>query len=554
MLYLNSDKYTCIEMLVQSHTNAKGTVEVSLKDGKEEMVKEAGKSNYKLLKFPLEKNRDYKLTIKDCNVSYAYLRGNEDIFEEGVCFVEIDEEIQLYPKNRLKEFYDTPIREQFHFGPFKNWSNDPAGLCWFQGYYHMFYQANPNEQTWSNMYWGHAVSKDLTHWVHLPFAFYPQDELLEKPELKGGAFTGSALCKDNKMELYFTRHIGFIEEEKGTLQYQVSTASYDGINFDKENVIIEKQENMSFHFRDPKIQICEGKSYIVIGSKLNDIPCILLYVMDESLKWKYVGPLLYDKEEGIATIECPDLFQIGDKYVAVGGLMAHKDRFGRLQGTRYYIGNFDNNELQVENTGLYDFGSDFYAVQSFEHEGRRIAIGWISDFYGEHINRKNGAFGSMSIPRELTIEENKLYIKPVKEIYDLFHEEIAFTAKENILIENIKGNSYYAKIELEADDEFEIILGEDKNKRISLNREGKEVEIKMKGTKSESVHFVSEIKAIKKIEIFVDRRVVEVFINDGEAAGTKLFYNINYDGSFKTKFKNPENVNKIQVYTMKSIW
>lgn len=560
MLCFNSDKYSSIEMIIKALPDCEGFVSLSLKDKNHMIVQKAGKFNYKFVKFSLEKNSDYILAVENCSISFAYLCGNDDIFDDGVCFVEIGDTFKLYPKNHLKEYYDAPYREQFHFAPFKNWNNDPCGLCFYKGYYHMFYQTNPNEQKWDNMYWGHAVSKDLIHWVHLPFAFYPQDELLDLPELKGGAYTGSSIIKDDKMELYFTRHLGFPEDENGTLQYQVYSESKDGISFAKDKVVIIKNKEMSYNFRDPKVQKINEEIYIVIGSKYHDTPCILLYKLGEANKWEFVGPLLYDSEATIETIECPDFFKLGDKYVAVGSLMKHKDNYGRVQSTRYYIGDFDGKELKVESKGLYDFGTDFYAVQSFEHKDRRIAIGWISDFYGEHIATTNGAYGSMTIPRELSVKNNLLYMKPIEEVYSLIKDKVIQAKEENIIAKNISGNSYYAKLELNdiqgelVDNDFEIIVGEDNNKAISLIRNSNTFEIKISGTKSESVKFVTEITKVEKIEVFVDRRVVEVFINDGEKAGCKLFYNSNQAGLFKTNFNNPKTIKEIQVFTMKSIW
>ena len=82
-------------------------------------------------------------------------------------------------KEEFSKFIDTPYREQYHFSPVVNWNNDPNGLCWFKGYYHLFYQLNPFEQEWNNMYWGHAASKDLVHWTHLPVVLEPQKEILD---------------------------------------------------------------------------------------------------------------------------------------------------------------------------------------------------------------------------------------------------------------------------------------------------------------------------------------------------------------------------------------
>ena len=104
---------------------------------------------------------------------------------------------EMLEKARKYEFIQgQQIKEEerpaFHITPYVGWMNDPNGLCWYQGYYHMYYQYNPHGQEWNNMYWGHAVSPDLVHWTHLPIVLEPQKEVLEQADmLKGGAFSGS---------------------------------------------------------------------------------------------------------------------------------------------------------------------------------------------------------------------------------------------------------------------------------------------------------------------------------------------------------------------------
>ena len=121
-------------------------------------------------------------------------------------------------KEEFLHFIDTPYREQYHFSPVVNWNNDPNGLCWFKGYYHLFYQMNPFGQEWNNMYWGHAASKDLVHWTHLPVVLEPQEEILDNLAIKGGAFSGSALPVGDEVYFYLTRHIGPQDDGWDTIQ------------------------------------------------------------------------------------------------------------------------------------------------------------------------------------------------------------------------------------------------------------------------------------------------------------------------------------------------
>lgn len=551
MYIFNSSKYSRIEIFLKSKENSQS--KIIIKEENQIAYEECGGNGYyKLLKFDLRRNTNYQIEFIASIISISYLCGNDDILDKGICFLDFGNNLKMYDSHCLKNFYDTAYREQYHFNAFKNWINDPNGLCWYKGYYHMYYQANPHAQAWDNMYWGHAVSKDLIHWLHLPYALEPQQELLQNKDLKGGAFSGSAVVLDDKIVFYLTRHIANCKQ---TVEYQTMTSSKDSIDFDEETKIIEyPNKDVASDFRDPKVFNFENKWHMVLGSKLKNIPSILHYISNDMKNWEYIGSLLEETTEGVSTIECPDLMEIGNKFVAVASLMSYTDKNGRIQPTKYYIGNLQDNKLIVENTGLYDFGTNFYAVQSFEHNGRRISIGWISDFYNEHRIIENGSCGSMSIPRELSIKNNNLYMKPIKEIYTLKDKLLANVTKNNLKLEEVEGNSYYANIKLNKQTDFDILLCGDNNSNIELIKKGNITELKTKGVNSEKVRFIANVNEVSSIEIFVDRRTVEVFINDGEAAGTKLFYTDNKNGVFKTNFYDIEAVQNIEVYSMKSTW
>lgn len=513
---------------------------------------------YNWFKMELEPEQNYEITLQDAEISMAYLSGNPDMMENGICYLEMNEgQITMLEGDRLSEFYNTPIREQYHFQPIKNWMNDPNGLCWYKGYYHMFYQANPHGQMWHNMYWGHAASKDLIHWVHLPFVLEPQEDILNRgdADIRCGAFSGSAVPTGDKVLFYLTRHMGPPQDGKGTVQYQTMAESSDMIHLEKEHVIIEeKPEGTGVDFRDPKVSVIDGTWYMVIGANKDGYPSMLLYVSEDGRNWSYLKPLLVEKsDKAITTFECPDFFPLDNQYVVMGAWMHHHDECGRYQMTRYYIGDFKEESFSVKHSGWLDFGSNFYASQSFEHAGRRIMIGWISDFYNEHVLYPNGVYGSMSIPRELHIKNGRLYMEPVAEIYELLEETI-YRGSDSKRSFRIPGNSYYAKLELASDTDFEILLGKTEKSRIALQKKDGITELVVKGTKSENIRFVADVAEVTQVEIFVDRRVVEVFLNGGEAAGTKLFYNESCEGVFEISVGEKDAVEMMQIYTMRSIW
>lgn len=550
---MNTGKYTRLELFARAR-EAGGSIRVISGDGECQRFP-GGEAYYEWIKVPVEKNHEYEIFCGECQVSLCYLSGCENILDEGVCYLEPDEKGRLIKKNEAK-WYDSPIREAYHFTPWKNWINDPNGLCWFQGYYHMFYQFNPHGQKWSHMYWGHAASKDLIHWTHLPIVLQPQKEILDHPEeLAGGAFSGSAVVQGDEVIFYLTRSQGLPVDGEETLQQQWMMKSSDMLHFTEEKLVIEKRPlGASFDFRDPKVLKEDGKWYMVLGSALNGKAAILLYESDDLENWDYTGPLLVEEEDGIRCVECPDFIELDGKYLAVGALMHHQDAFGRYQMSRYYVGDFKDGIFTEENRGWFDFSGNCYAMQSFEHEGRMISIGWISDFYGEHLEVENGACGSMTIPREMHIRDNRLYLTPVRETEALKTGSLYQGQGEEICLREITPNTYKAELEFCENIPFSICLSENDGSSMMLINDGEGLRIKTHGVKSEHVTFPADVDKVMKLEIFVDRRTTEVYVNDGEAAGTKLFYDTSDHGCFILHTDTPEGIKKAEIFGMRSIW
>ena len=221
---------------------------------------------------------------------------------------------------------------------------------------------------------------------------------------------------------------------------------------------------------------------MVLGSALEGKAAILKYESEDMESWEYTGPLLTEEEDGIRCVECPDFMELDGKYLVIGALMHHQDPFGRYQMSRYHVGDFKEGIFTEESRGWFDFCGNCYAMQSFEHDGRRISIGWISDFYGEHQEKENGG-GRM------------------------------------LLIYDEKG-----------------------------------LRLRTYGVKSEHVTFPADVDRVEKLEIFVDRRTAEIYVNDGEAAGTKLFYDTSDAGCFILHTDTPECIKRAEVFCMRSIW
>lgn len=230
------------------------------------------------------------LTVRarQLTVRFAYLSECENLLDEGVRFISMnpyDNEWDTQPT--LEQIYDRFARPAAHFEPFARWMNDPNGLCRFQGRYHLFYQFNPYGFGWDNMHWGHAVSRDLVHWTHLPIFLEPQPELHIDERIVGGAFSGSAVtvdacdnpCKGDDaaaIRLYLTRHLETRGDESSVTEYQTTCLCEDGVHVSVESpVALRVNDGFGFDFRDPKVEtgmsgeaINPERAYMVTATNL----------------------------------------------------------------------------------------------------------------------------------------------------------------------------------------------------------------------------------------------------------------------------------------------
>lgn len=549
-----SDIYKEINCFLRVRKGVKST-QVILKNDKGEIIqsKELLEGQATWIKWELTEKSQYLIELDNVEIGEIYLSECPNIIQKSISYlVENPKTTELIAPN-LQKWYDVPEREQYHFTPFKNWMNDPNGLCFYQGFYHMFYQKNPFDQVWGNMYWGHALSKDLMHWRHLPVAFEPQEDIIRNTEKLGGAFSGSICEIDNKLVAFFTRD-SELKNGKGRVeQYQVRAESKDSIHFDKEKIIIPSFSvlNASHNFRDPKITYIDGSWYIVLGSQIDGKAAILLYKSYDLETWNYLHPLLIEEEPEVEAFECPDFFYLDGKYVAVGAWMSYKDKYGRFNPTRYYIGDFVNEKYTVEESGFCDFGCDYYAIQSFYGTERRISMGWITDWYNRQKPYTNGSKGSMSLPRELHIIDNHLYQQPAEEIYSMIDKKVVEVSAKNISLDCIDGNAFLVQIEFEEETDFNIVFARSEEREYSLMKKGERIEIT--GENSD-VQYIAPIRQVQYLEIFVDRRMVEIFINHGECVGTKMIATNTKKGLLRTNFKSIYAVRCVKVSTLKSAW
>lgn len=293
--------------------------------------------------------------------------------------------------------------------------NDPNGLVFFRGKYHVFFQHNPYAPHWDRMHWGHAVSEDLIHWEELPIALYPDQDY----ENEGGCFSGCAVVKDDRLYLFYT---SVSHERKQT---QSVVFSDDGIHFVKYegNPVISKNPLGYPDFRDPKVAQFGEIYYMVAGTGDQESGKVLLFSSLDLLNWNYEG-VLFEGREFAPCIECPDFFRMGNKYVLMFSRMNMSER-----STYFVIGDFRNGQLLDFVISRPEWGPDFYAPQTFFDGKRRIMIGWMYH-WGKTAPVGCPFAGALSVPRELTLSEGKMLNFPVSEARQLLKKSSPYVVRD----------------------------------------------------------------------------------------------------------------------------
>ncbi len=302
---------------------------------------------------------------------------------------------------------------KYHYRPAKGWINDPNGLVYFKGYYHVFYQHSPNyEKPWNEpMHWGHTRTTDFLDWEELPVALYPDNSYDND-----GCWSGTATVKDDTLFLIYTSvHSDSEVEKKQTISVAYSK---DGINFEKyeKNPVIEcYPDDGGPDFRDPAVCLIDRTYYCVIatGNPQSKTARLLLYKSNNLFDWEYEGIMAEWKNCRYA--ECPSLQPAENgKYLLTVSVCP-------LEGKHYFsvmYGSFINGKFNVEHTSEVDKGPDQYAGQVFrDHKGRNILISWMPGW--SYSGYKDKDIGCMSAPRQLKLQNGKITSYPIDEFHHL---------------------------------------------------------------------------------------------------------------------------------------
>lgn len=304
-------------------------------------------------------------------------------------------------------------RPAFHFTPLKGWTNDPNGTICINGTYHLFYQHYPDDIVWGPMHWGHAISKDLIHWEHLPIALYP--------DALGYIFSGCCILdEDNVTGLgddshkaliaIYTSHNPDTEEQQQSLAYSLDYQTFTKYEHNPIIFNLKTNQNYKVDFRDPKVfknPILGGYSLVLAAG--NNIE---FYHSNNLLDWDYTGnfdPFV----EGFGGIqECPDLIYINHKWVLTLSSILPEELENKENGyqinrvMQYFIGDFDGKAFKVTehyNPLIVDYGLDDYAIISITGCDTPTLIGWGENWKYVNDTPENKYRGKMTLAKKVTL-------------------------------------------------------------------------------------------------------------------------------------------------------
>ena len=425
--------------------------------------------------------------------------------------------------------FDTTNREKYrpayHHTPAYGWMNDPNGMFYKDGVYHLYYQWNPYGSMWENMTWGHSTSKDLIHWETQPTAI--------EPDALGAIFSGSCVVdkKNDQVAAFYT--------SAGKAQVQSMAISKDnGITFEKfagNPVLVSTEED----FRDPKAfwnpDIQKWNLVLAVGQEMR------FYSSSNLKDWTYESsfgrstePLSqnvyeYGCHDGVW--ECPDLMKLPvrgtDKQKWM--LICNINPGGPFGGsaTQYFIGEFDGHKFTCEHrdTRWMDYGKDHYATVTFDNapDGRKIALAWMSNWqYANQVPTKQFRSAN-SVPRDLDLFEHngQTYcgVTPSKELNALRGKAVSKLPKTCEIVVDVKGST-------------EMVLSNSIGEQVVMKYDAAKQTFSMDRTRSYasfSEAFPVETVAptygnIKQLRIFIDNCSIEAFDAEGKMAMTNLVF------------------------------
>jgi len=442
--------------------------------------------------------------------------------------------------------YNEIHRPLFHYSPEHGWMNDPNGMVYLDGQYHIFYQYNPYGSMWGNIHWGHAVSTDLVSWTYLKTAIAP-DSL-------GAIFSGSIVIDVNNTAGFGKNAMVAIYTSAGKVQSQSLAYSTDkGRTFTKygHNPVLPNQGVSDF--RDPKVSWNEVSKQWIMA--LATKQTVTFYGSSNLKEWKKLSEFGQGLGSHAGVWECPDLFPLTyqgkTKWVLLVSMNPGAPNGG--SATQYFIGNFDGKTFNADSLPYplwLDYGRDNYAGVTFSNipskDGRRIFMGWMSNWdYAEQLPTLNFR-SATTIPRQLTLSGNgeHMILKgfPVKEVNSLRGTSKTIPdqliEKEFSIHELLPQNKGAYEIEMTLKPHnaknfgFELKNSKAENLKFTFNLNAGKLTIDRE--RSGKIDFNAKFKSgstaplmVKesyRVRLLVDKSSAEIFVNEGEVAMTTLFF------------------------------
>ncbi len=473
----------------------------------------------------------------------------------------------LLTENKESEKIMEKFRPQFHFTPEENWMNDPNGLVYHNGYYHLFYQYYPDDTVWGPMHWGHAKSKDLLHWEHLPIALYP-DSL-------GYIFSGSAVVDknntagfgENALVAIFTYHNPEIEN-KGSDRFQTQGIAYStdgGETWDKYTGNPVLQNPGIRDFRDPKVFWNDQKSkwQMVLAAKDH----VQFYESVNLKDWSLISKFGFNDDPLLGVWECPDLFKLKvdgteeEKWVLIvshGGESAPNGG----SGTRYFVGEYDGTTFTTDQneSQWLDYGTDNYAGVTYNNtpDQKRILIGWMSNWNYATKTPTEKWRSAMTLPRELElVKKNRGYLLKSK-LIDAFEKMTSLVPANELMGVYPTGFTYedlsqsLLSLDVSIKDSLRIELSNHSGDKYVMGYEMANGTFYLDRGQAGSLDFSEPYEKTSRqtmdigsqeklsLQIAIDASSIEIFINDGEYVMTTQVFPKHKFTEFK--ILNPEKI------------
>ena len=424
-----------------------------------------------------------------------------------------------------------PWHNRFHIEMPFGLINDPNGLSFYQGEYHIFYQWNPYSCEHKHKSWGYIKTTDFVHYTLPCLALVPGNSF----DLDG-CYTGCGFVEQDKLQFVYTGNVKNDKNERESYQC-LGSLQADG-TIKKEGVLIAKQPSgYTAHFRDPYIFYRAGEQYMVLGIQNESLKGHVVLYHKKAGSWEFAGEIKTNLGDFGYMWECPNMLRFADVDVLLfspQGLQSTETKWQNLYQTGYIVGNFNLSTLELRHGDFeeVDMGFDFYAPQVFEANGRHLMLGWIGmpDRGEDYPTSDKGWMFALTIMRELIMKNGHLYQRPIHEIEslrsnktELFRRDLTNYQGElprgsEILLDLVLGETKQIKFEFHFGLE-KITFTYDRQKEVlCINRNA----MKLGGKGIRKFKLVA--KTNLRLHFFIDRTVIELFCQAGEKTATLMYF------------------------------